>query len=277
MRRIVIVAIAGFVFLGLVQAPRYFRERAERMRLERHQELMEVLRKGDVEAAQRLAQEKVDIYAPDTSGESPLSLAEKSGNAPLLEALRPRRIPEKDLRRAQLAADTGIGIGLASPATEREFNVFALIQGERQKARAAGRPEPDVESLFYFIEEKINALPEGERKENALRQFASRLAEAKLNQRARDVSQRIKDVRVRVESLLNISQGVKDLSELRSHFDLTRQEIDRLPESSVRDPLYAQLAHWQKLRGDPDSARSTCAAIERESYKNGACLSGGGI
>lgn len=251
-----IVVVGGVLILASAVPPRLSR-RAARQAQERYQALMAAIGKRDVAAIQKLGGKAIDIYATDLSGESPLSLAEKSGDAATLAALKGWRIPQKDLWRAQKAVETGTTVGLHPPTQEPAFSV------------------PRVESLetANAIEEQINALPEGERKEWALRNFATRLTEAKMIDRARSTALRLQDPKMRIESLLYVGQGAPKGPELDVILDDMKYQIQPLPDASTRDPLYAQLAWLENLRGYPDRARTTCYLIQQEQYKNGTCKS----
>jgi len=251
------LGVAGAVFLLIVTVPPSLSKRAARLSQERHHALMDAIGKRDVAAIQKLAGKPVDIYATDTSGESPLSLAEKSGDAAVLDALNGWHDRQKDLRRIQRAVETGTTVGLQPLKQEPALSVPRIVSPQ----------------MAYTVEQEINALPEGERKEWALRNFASRLAEAKLFDQARSTALRLQDPKMRVESLLNIGQGMPKGPMLEILFDDMRYQIQPLSDAGVRDPLYAQLAWLENLRGYPERARSTCFTIQLEQYKNGTCKS----
>lgn len=246
-------------------------ERAKERAQARHAALMEAIEKRDRAAVQRLGNGPIDIYATDKSGESPISAAEKSGQADILEALKRWRDPQKDLWRAQKAVETGTSIGLQPPKPEPEFNVHAKWMDEKRRAREEGRPEPTLTDLAPSLEEQINALPDGERKEWARRNLAVHLSQERNFERARSLIFQLKDPKMRIDALLYIGQMVPSGAEFLSHAGEIRSQIDLALDAAERDPYYAQLAHLQWLRGDPTGAKLTCAAIQADSYKTATC------
>ena len=222
-------------------------------------------------AASELARGRVDIYATDTTGESALSLAEKSGDQRMLDALAPRRDRATDLARANRAVDFGYAIGLRPPPSEPEFKVADVIREETDRARAAEQPAPTPDALADAIERAITALPEGKRKQWAWWNFAIHLYSAGMLARAQDSALQLTDPKMRGDMLISILQHARKGIELERSYEVARREIDGMADPSVRDPLYAQLAHFAGLRGLASAAADTCRAIEAPQFKTGTC------
>jgi hypothetical protein len=263
-------ALCGALYMLGVALPAHLKERAARAQAVREAMLREAIVKGDPEAVERIARERVNIYTIDATGETLLTLAEKSGNPRILAALGPYRDREKDLRRAQNAAETGTAIGLRPVRSEPEFDVHKTAKEESEKYQAGwGRPIEPAE-LAGKIQERIDALPEGERKEWALRNFATFLTTKNLQDKAHETAKRLKDPKMQVESLIYIAQSAQPPL-LENMFWDARTSIDKLTTAPEKDPLYAQLAWIQNLRGRDAAARETCYMIQEPKFKEGTC------
>ncbi|MEO8754361.1 MAG: hypothetical protein ABI624_16955 [Casimicrobiaceae bacterium] len=273
-RALAIAAAIGCVVALGVYASSYREDRAQRNASERQRLLLQAIRDRDADTVEKLVQRPVNIYATDTSGDSALSLAEKSSDRRILDALSPYRDKATDMARALNAVDTGRSVGLQPPPREPELNILALVQEEAENARAEQRPPLPPAAMADVIERKIDALPAGKAKEWALRNFAYHLAERALLPQAQDTALRIVDSRMRAETLVRLAQYARHGDEADKAFGLARREIDGNQEASVRDPLYAELAHFELLRGRSELSRDTCSAIQSPEYLNGSCRPG---
>ena len=263
-----LAAAAGAMF-ALVSP--HFEAREQRAASERQARLIAAIRANDLAAVQDLVRRPVDIYGTDLTGESALSLAEQSGDRRLVDALAARRDRTADTARAQRAAEFGYAIGLRSPPGESDFDIAAVVREEADQARFEQRPPRSGEALADVIEREIDALPDGPRRQWALRSFANHLASAGLPARARHIAVRLDDPAMRGETLVSLVQLAQPGNDLQQGFAVARREIDAIAAASVRDPLYAQLAHFANLRGLTEPARETCLAIESPAYRTGIC------
>lgn len=265
------VAVAGAAAVLYALAVPHFEAREQRAAGERQVRLIAAIRANDLAAVQDIVRRPVDVYATDETGESALSLAEKSGDPQLLAELAPRRDRAADLARAQRAAEFGYAIGLRSPRSEPDFDIAAIVRADASRARSEGLPPLSPEALADVIERDIGALPEGSRKQWALRNFANHLAGVGLLRRAQDTAVRLDDPTMRGETLIYLVQLAPRGDEVGRSVELARHEIDAIPDPTIRDPLYAQLAHFADVRGHTGPARDTCRAIAAPEYRTGVC------